>query len=220
MKTITSSLVHSVLDPTTPSGGQHPALLFLHGRGADEEDLLGLAPSFDPRLLIISARAPYPFAYSGGFTWYDVGDGGAPEPTMFKSSYDKLVTFIRDVHTGYPIDSARFFLFGFSMGTVMSYALALTEPALIRGTIAHSGYIPEDTGLTFRWTELSQTEFLVIHGTQDPVIPVHVAHRAKELLTRAHARFLYREYPMTHLISDESLTDSSAWLTQHIDQGR
>jgi phospholipase/carboxylesterase len=217
---ITSSLVHSVLDPTAPSGGQHPTLLFLHGRGADEEDLLGLAPSLDPRLLIISARAPYPFPYGGGFTWYDVGDAGAPEPTMFRSSYDKLVTFIRDVHTGYPIDPVRFFLFGFSMGAVMSYALALTQPELIQGTIAHSGYIPEETSLAFRWNDLSQTEFLVVHGTQDSVIPVHLAHRAQEVLTRARARFLYREYPMAHLISNESLTDSSTWLTQHIDRGR
>ena len=37
----------------------HPVLLLLHGRGADEADLLGLAPHLDPRFFVVSARAPY-----------------------------------------------------------------------------------------------------------------------------------------------------------------
>jgi phospholipase/carboxylesterase len=188
----------------------------LHGRGADEEDLLGLASSLDDRFLIVSARAPYPFSAGGGYTWYDVGEVGAPEPTMFRTSYDRLLTFVRDVIEGYPVDAGRVFLFGFSMGTVMSYALGLTHPELIRGICANSGYLPEGTSLAYRWDNLSGTDFFIAHGIHDPVIPVEMARRAHELFRRSNAQVTYREYPMAHQISEQSLADVVTWTTKKL----
>src|SRR5579872_2174475 len=56
--------------------GRSPGLLLLHGRGSDEHDLLGLAPLFDSRFTLISARAPLPFMM-GGYMWYGVAETGA-----------------------------------------------------------------------------------------------------------------------------------------------
>jgi phospholipase/carboxylesterase len=85
--------------------------------------------------------------------------------------------------------------------------------------VAHSGYIPEEMNLTFRWRELGGTEFFVAHGIHDPIIPIHLAQRAQELLTQAEARVTYKEYPMAHQITEESLADVSAWLQWQIDRG-
>ena len=68
MKTIPSSLVHRVLEPENSAASVHPTLIMLHGRGADEEDLLGLSTYLDQRFLYISARAPFGFQYGGGYT--------------------------------------------------------------------------------------------------------------------------------------------------------
>jgi phospholipase/carboxylesterase len=216
MKPIETSLDHHVLLPENSPAVMHPALIMLHGRGADEEDLLGLSERLDRRLLIISARAPFPYPY-GGFTWYDVGTVGQPEPAMFKTSYDALTTFVRDVLVGYPVDRQKVFLLGFSMGTVMSFALSLTQPALFRGVIANSGYVPENTHLTLKWNELSGIEHFIAHGIQDPVIPVSFGRRTRQLFENARAVFTYREYAMAHQISEESLADLSAWLSQRLD---
>ena len=51
-------LVHTSIPPRAPSAVP-PLLLLLHGIGADEQDLLPLAPHLDPRLHVISARAPH-----------------------------------------------------------------------------------------------------------------------------------------------------------------
>lgn len=217
MKQIETSLIHRVLVPEHSSASRHPTLILLHGRGADEEDLLGLSEHLDPRLLIVSARAPYAFPNGGGYTWYDVGALGQPEPAMFKTSYDALLTFVTDVHANYPVEQERVFLLGFSMGTVMSFALSLTKPVLFRGVIANSGYVPENTHLTLKWNSLSGIDFFIAHGMYDPVIPVGFARRGKELFERAHASLTYREYPMAHQISEESLGDLSAWLSQRIE---
>jgi len=137
---------------------------------------------------------------------------------MFKSSYEKLATFVDDALTQYPIDKNHLYLLGFSMGTVMSYALALTRPTLFRGIVANSGYIPENTHLTFLWDQVPSTEFLVTHGAQDPVIPIQFARRARQLLEEGHARFTYKEYSMAHEISQESLDDFGTWLTRRLNQ--
>jgi phospholipase/carboxylesterase len=216
MTPIETSLNHHVILPENSPTVTHPTLIMLHGRGADEEDLLGLSERLDRRLLIISARAPFPFPY-GGYTWYDVGAVGQPEPVMFKTSYDALTTFVGDVLVNYPVNKQRVFLLGFSMGTVMSFALSLTQPAIFRGVIANSGYVPENTHLTLKWNELSGTEYFIAHGIHDPVIPVSFGRRTKQLFENAHASFTYREYAMAHQISEESLADFSAWLTQRLD---
>ncbi len=217
MKTIPSSLIHRVIAPENPIGGTHPTLIMLHGRGADEEDLLGLSSYLDDRLFILSVRAPFSFSYGEGYTWYEFGALGNPEPKMFTSSYEKLTLFLEDALNGYPINKAKIFLFGFSMGTVMSYSLALTRPELFCGVVANSGYIPEGTHLTYLWNQLDTMEFFISHGTQDQVIPVQLGRRAKELLTTNHARFEYKEYPMTHQISEESLADLTGWLSRRLD---
>lgn len=217
IEAIESTLLHIVEAPRTATASVHPALILLHGRGADEEDLFGLSSHLDKRFLVLSVRAPYPFEYGGGFTWYDIDEMGTPDPAMFKSSYDKLSSLISDVLAHYPIDKKHVYLLGFSMGTVMAYAMAFAQPGLFRGIVANSGYIAEGTHLTYQWNQLGNTEFFVTHGTQDPVIPVQIARKAKGLLEAAHARFDYKEYPMGHQISEESLQDLSLWLTQHLD---
>jgi phospholipase/carboxylesterase len=217
MRPIETALVHRILLPADSSPARHPALVMLHGRGTDEEDLLGLAEALDPRFLIISPRAPFPFP-GAGYTWYDAGADGAPEPAGFMSSYAALRTFLDDVLRSYPIDPARLFLFGFSMGTVMSYALALTAPELFRGVVANSGYLAERTPLTYAWEHAGSLEFLITHGTEDPVIPLAAARHAADVFHSRNVPVTAREYLMGHAISGECLADAAAWLHRRIDQ--
>jgi len=214
MKLIETTLEHRILFPENSRADRHPALLMLHGRGADEEDLLGLAPRYDPRLLILSVRAPYPFPYGDGYTWYDAGQVGAPEPAMFRDSYDRLSRFLDDALTGYPIDPANLYLLGFSMGTVMAFAISLTRPELFRGVLANSGYVPEGTHLTLQWHNLAHLAYFITHGTDDPVIPIHLARHTRALFGGSNAEVTYKEYPIGHQISEESLADSVEFLNR------
>lgn len=216
MQTIQSSLYHKLVPPRVESTGPHPTLILLHGRGADEDDLLGLAPYVDPRLQILSVRAPFAFPH-GGFFWYEFLKVGTPEPNQFSESYDRLVQFLADASQHYPVDPKKVFLLGFSMGTVMSFALSLTKPDAIAGVGAHSGYIPEGTTLKFHLDQLDGLSFFVAHGVHDPVIPINLGRRAKEILSSTSADLTYKEYPIAHQISEESLNDVSVWLKKRLD---
>lgn len=217
MELIQTSLAHKIAPLGNQGEGPFPTVVLLHGRGASEDDLLGLLPYFDPRFFVVAARAPFRFLY-GGWTWYEIQEVGAPHPKQFAESYDRLVQFVQDVKEHYPVDPKRLFFLGFSMGAVMSYAYALTKPEDVRGVVAHSGYIPENTSLNLRLDSLNGTSFFVAHGTEDPVIQIHFARRAKELLSQTKADLVYKEYPIPHTMSEASLADLTAWLKERLER--
>jgi phospholipase/carboxylesterase len=214
IRSIETSLIHTILPPRKTEGEKSPALILLHGRGTNEYDLLGLSEYFDDRFFFISARAPFNFQLGGGFTWYDILDVGRAEPKMFAESYKRLTQFHHDVKKNYPIDPSKIFYLGFSMGTMMSYAFSLTNPNEVRGVVANSGYIPEETELKFQWNQLNGVSFFVAHGVYDPVIPVEFGRRSRVLLEKAKADLFYREYEMAHQITEESLRDIAKWLSE------
>jgi phospholipase/carboxylesterase len=217
MKPSQLTLLHKYLRPRRETAGRPPGLILLHGRGADEDDLLGLSEYFDDRLFVISPRAPFAFALGGGHTWYDLEEIGRPDRAMFMESYGKLKKFLAEAGEAYGLDPARTFCCGFSMGSIMAFAIALTEPDLFAGVMANSGYIPEDAGMEFRWEGVKGKPFFIGHGIYDPVIPYSYSRRAKELLESHSAIVTHREYDMGHQINEESLNDMIAWLTPRLD---
>jgi phospholipase/carboxylesterase len=218
MNLISTTLLHKIRPPASHMHEKPPALVLLHGRGTNEDDLLGLVDYLDPRFFVISARAPYPFQDGyGGYTWYDLRDIGSPDLAQFDDSTARLVRFLADIKSGYPVDAERVFLLGFSMGSVMSFAAGLTVPGIVRGIVAHSGYIPEKTNQNFAWDRLHGLSVFVAHGIHDPVIPIEYGRRAKELLAASTADVEYKEYPIPHTISEQSLADLSSWLQIKLD---
>lgn len=214
---ISSTLVHKIRKPGGPNATNHPVIILLHGRGTNEDDLLELADYVDPRFFVVSARAPFEYEQgSGGYIWYDVQDVGVPHPKQFEESYNRLAQFVLDVNQNYPVDRRRTFLLGFSMGSIMALALSLTKPELIRGVVAHSGYIPENTSLQFAWSRLQHLSLFIGHGVDDSVIPVSFARRAQDLLSKTSADVTYREYLIPHTMSEQSISDLADWLQKKL----
>jgi phospholipase/carboxylesterase len=193
----------------------HPTLVFLHGRGTDENDLLDLIPSFDPRFLIVSVRAPYEFSY-GGYTWFNLDEQGNVKVDEILNSREALIKCLDDIQQKYPVDQKQLFLFGFSMGAMMSLTVSLSYPDRFKGVVAHSGLLLQDEKLIYRWNDLGGISFLIEHGTHDSVVPVELGRQAHQRLVDAKAHVQYKEYSIQHTISEESLNDSAVWLHQQI----
>jgi phospholipase/carboxylesterase len=210
-----SSLFYKVAPPRYNKDGPHPALILLHGRGTDENDLLGLTPSFDPRLLVVALRAPYGFPY-GGYTWFDLDEQNGINKDQLMTGCDALIQCLDEIQQKYPVDAKRIFLFGFSMGAMMSLTVSLTNPHRFKGIIAHSGLLPKEDKVKYQWNNLDGISFLIAHGTYDPIVPVELSRQANQRLLDAKADVLYREYPIQHSISEESLNDAAVWLQQKI----
>lgn len=210
-----SPLLYKVAPLYRNETGPHPTLILLHGRGTDENDLLGLTPSFDPRLLIVSVRAPYKFPY-GGYTWSDLDEQNGVNTDQLIEGCNALMRCLDSVRQKYSVDVGHIFLFGFSMGAMMSLTVSLSNPHRFRGIVAHSGLLPQDDKLKYRWDELDGTSFFIAHGTHDPIVPVKFGRQAYQQLMDAKANVFYREYPIQHTISEGSLSDAASWLQQKI----
>ena len=211
-----SSLFYIVAPLSGSETAPHPTLILLHGRGTDENDLLDLTSSFDPRLLIVSVRAPYRFP-SGGYTWFDLDEQNGINKIQLTKGCDALIQCLNEVQQRYPVDSNRIFLFGFSMGAMMSLTVSLAYPQRFKGVIAHSGMLPKEERLQYHWDDLHGISFFIAHGTNDPIVPVELGRQAHQRLLDAGAHVEYHEYPIQHTISEESLNDAAIWLQQNIE---
>jgi len=112
-----------------PAGAATEGLLVLHhGRGTDERDLLGLADLLDPagRLRVVTPRAPLVLEGSPGYHWYLVPRVGYPDPATFQAARAALAELHDGLWAETGVEPARTVLGGFSMGAVMSYAMALS----------------------------------------------------------------------------------------------
>ncbi|HLJ66176.1 MAG TPA: PHB depolymerase family esterase [Chloroflexota bacterium] len=198
----------------------HPALILLHGRGADERDLLPLAHQLDPRLFVVSARAPFRFGW-GGYVWYDLAPQGVgyPDPATLDSSMRKVRAFLGEVTETYPLDRSRIYLGGFSNGATLAGVLALTDPDLVAGAAVLSGYLPVHSDLPYRPDAAAGHPFFEGHGVADQVIPIMWARAGKQLLDATPVVLTYREYRMGHQIDGEELGDLGVWFSAVLDHG-
>src|SRR5271156_4370836 len=101
---MTQELVHRL----RPAAGEPDgALVLLHGRGADEQDLVPLLEVLDPerRLVGITARAPLALP-PGGAHWYIVRAIGFPDSETFDATYAQLTSWFDGLpeRSGVPIE--------------------------------------------------------------------------------------------------------------------
>lgn len=209
-KQLNSTLKHVALPPRGPSPSRPPLLLLLHGRGADEHDLIPVTHYLDSRFFLVAVRAPLKFSY-GGSTWYEILDNGLPDPKEFRSSFDLLQAFIEDARAHYPVAPGPLYLFGFSMGAMMALSYTLAFPSMVRGVAAHSGYLPDEIHRPYQWNHMRGVSIFQAHGVQDPVIPVALARKTYDFLSRSDASYTYKEYQIQHQISEQSIADINAF---------
>jgi phospholipase/carboxylesterase len=195
-------------------------LVMLHGIGADENDLLPLAPHLDPRLLCVSVRAPHEYAVMG-HSWFDI-DWSTVPPTydlaQAEESRAAVATLLPALEARHRTDPDRTFLLGFSQGAAIALALALTRPELVRGVVVHSGrLIPDLAARLAPAAALAHLEALVLHGVDDPVLPVERGREIRDLLAPLLGdRLVYAEHDVDHGISPASLADVARWLSARL----
>jgi phospholipase/carboxylesterase len=196
----------------------HGLLVLHHGRGSDERDLIGLADVLDPnqRLHVVAPRAPLQLHGSPGYHWYLVPRVGYPDPDSFHAAYRELADFHDALFERTGIGPDRTGLGGFSMGTVMSYALGLgADRPAPAGILALSGFIPTTEGWEPSLEDrASTTSVLIAHGRGDMVIPVTFARRARELLEQSGFTVDYREFDGAHHVDPRDVAREAAWLQE------
>ncbi|PTM04131.1 MAG: phospholipase [Bacteroidetes bacterium] len=197
-----------------------PALIMLHGYGSDENDLFSFASELPKEIFIISIRAPYQLQPYGN-AWYainfDAEQRKWSDNEQAKESRDKISNFMDEAIETYPIDKNNISLLGFSQGTILSYAVALSFPEKIKNVVALSGYINLDIiAENFQSNDLSNLSFYCSHGSVDQVIPVDWARRTPDVLNKLNIDYVYEEFPVGHGVAPQNFFALKNWLKQKI----
>ncbi len=199
--------------------GRAPLLVLAHGYGSNEQDLFALADYLDPRFAVVSLRAPLT-VQPGAYAWYHVNwspDGRAHgDESLAARSLALYRDCVAAAVAAYDADPARVFLAGFSQGAMMSQALALMHPEIAAGAVLMSGRtikLLRDAKLP---SDRRYPPFFVAHGVADSVVPVSEGRATRDYLGALKADVDYREYPMSHTISEQSLADADAWLSARL----
>lgn len=195
---------------------KNPVLLLLHGYGSNEDDLFSFATELPENYYIISARAPYNMQY-GSYAWYainfDADQNKFSDVAQANESRDLIAGFIDELVANYPIDATQVTLIGFSQGSILSYAVALSYPEKIEKVIAMSGYLNLEIATEdYLKNNLTKLKIFASHGTADQVIPVDWARKTPAVLENLGIEITYKEYPIGHGVSPQNFYDFKNWL--------
>ena len=220
------SLVH-VVRPPAPSasseGTRPPLLILMHGVGSNERSMAQLAPAFDPRFIVLSVRSPITLG-PDAFGWFHVtftAQGPVIVPEEAEAGWKLVARFIDEAVARYGADPDRVYLGGFSQGAIMALATLLTAPEKVAGAAAMSGrLLPEALPHAASHDALRGKHVLIVHGEADEKLGIHLARWAREQLLQFPVDLTYRELPMGHAITRESLELVASWLAAVLDGDR
>ena len=170
-----------------PSSGNSPKqmIIFVHGYGADGNDLIGLANYFQstlPEAIFLSPHAPEACSMNpSGYQWFDLT---STDPAVLWSKIlvaaDHLNEFIDSKLLEYNIAEENLALIGFSQGTMMSLHVSLRRKNTMAAVLGYSGRL---IGADLLKDDLiSKPSIYLIHGDQDPMVPYQESLTAEKVL--------------------------------------
>ncbi|SEQ97769.1 phospholipase/carboxylesterase [Hyunsoonleella jejuensis] len=215
----TSLSLDFVVKPSTLKTNA-PLIIMLHGYGSDENDLFSFASELPEELLIISARAPYSMQPFGN-AWYainfDAEKGKWNDNEQAQSSVELIAKFIDEVSNVYAINKNSVTLLGFSQGSILSYAVALTYPEKVKNIVALSGYVNKDIlPENLDDKDYSHLDFYCSHGSVDQVIPPDWARETQPFLNSLNIKNTYSEFPVGHGVAPQNFYEFKEWLNNRI----
>ena len=200
-----------------PTGRPAKSLVvFLHGYGADGNDLIDIGRMWAPLMpetAFVSPHAPDPCAEAPvGRQWFPLA---GVDPVKLREGVlhaaPALDAFLDAELVRHKLIDDRLALVGFSQGTMMALHVAPRRPKAIAGIVGYSGLLP---GPEYLKAEVKQRPpVLLVHGDADPLIPSLALYAAARVLGDAGFQAEWHMRPgLEHGIDQEGLDLGAAFL--------
>ncbi|MGV7209391.1 alpha/beta hydrolase [Oxalobacteraceae bacterium A2-2] len=199
------------------------SIIWMHGLGADANDFVPIVKELDLRGLpgirfVFPNAERIPVTVNNGYVmraWYDIAVtdlGRQEDETGLRRSQAQVEALIaREKSRGVP--AGRIILAGFSQGCAMTLMTGMRQPEKLAGLMCLSGYVPIADKSAAEFTQASlATPVFMVHGRQDPVIPLARATASRDLLVKLGYQVEWHDYPMPHSVCAEEVQHIAAWL--------
>ncbi len=209
----------------TPTTTPRAAVIWLHGLGADGHDFVPLVPELHlPATLAVRFVFPHashrPVTLNNGYVmraWYDIKALAfqAEEDAAGIHASEQLVRQLIQAELDAGIPAARIVIAGFSQGGAIALHTALRYPQRLAGVMPLSTYLPlRDTLAAQASATNRDVPMLMCHGRQDPVVPLLLGERSRDMLQSLGYSVDFRVYDMPHSVCAEEVRDISSWLVR------
>ncbi len=197
-------------------------VIWLHGLGADGHDFEPIVPELglpeNHRIRFIFPHAPIqPVTINGGMemrSWYDIRslDLLGDFDTVGVARSTKTVAELIEQQIALGVLPSRIVLAGFSQGGLVALHAGLSYSQPLAGIMALSTYCP----MSESFQSYSEMPILMMHGQQDPVIPLSVAESSKAALLHRGYQIEWHSYAMQHQVVPSQLQQIAQWLKKQL----
>jgi phospholipase/carboxylesterase len=195
----------------SPAAGGTPRSLvvFLHGYGADGNDLIGLGREWArhlPHTAFVSPHAPHPCAGAPmGRQWFPLT---MRDPSEFArgvaTARPAIDTFLDAELSRHGLDERGVALVGFSQGTMLALHVGPQRKRRLAGILGYSGLLADPAAL--KAAAVHKPPVLLVHGDQDDLIPVAAIFAAAQGLAAAEIPVEWHVSPgISHGIGPDGL---------------
>lgn len=178
------------------------ALIMIHGRGGNAQDILSLASHLNVEdFALFAPQAP-------GNTWYPFSFLAEPEKNEphLSSAIKILEDLLREINSK-GISSENIYFLGFSQGACLTLEFIARNAKLFGGVAAFTGGLIGDTINKKKYTgNFGGTPVFIGSGNPDPHVPVERVQESAKILEAMNATVTVKIYNnRPHTISQEEI---------------
>jgi phospholipase/carboxylesterase len=206
--------VHSIFAPLHYERGySYPLIVWLHGPGGNERQLLRIMPMVSMRnYLAVAPRGTLLPAGPGQEAAY----GWQQDDDHVNESEQRIFDSIEAVAQRFHVASRRVFLAGFDCGGTMAFRVALHRPDRFAGVLSLGGAFPAGCSALAKLPEARQLPVFLAAGRRSSQYGEAEVCGDLRLLHTAGVSITLRLYPCGHEISPQMLSDMDRWIIDQI----
>jgi len=206
------------------SGKAKQLVVFLHGYGADGNDLIEIGRAWQgllPDAAFVSPHAPRPCGQApSGREWFPLTFRDPGERWTGVNAAAPVLNAFLDAELAHrQLPPQALALVGFSQGTMMALHVGLRRAAAPAAIVGYSGLfvVPENVPPeTFAAEIKSKPPVLLLHGDSDDLIPVQALFHAAQALAALGIPAEWHISPgVGHGIDQEGLRQGGEFLARH-----
>jgi phospholipase/carboxylesterase len=210
-----------ILEPQAPAMA---SMIWLHGLGADANDMIGLVQALNLshlpiRFLFLNAPMRSVTINNNMVmpAWYDIKSLSLTDREDEQGVLETEGSMLEVIEQQFQQGIQHIYLAGFSQGGAMSLFTGLRMKNKLAGIIALSAYLPlRATFETFN--QPSGTPIFMGSGINDPLVKHQWSQQTAEMLEAAGFNLSWHAYPMEHAVCPQEMQDLSAWITNDVNE--
>jgi len=190
----------------------YPLLIWLHGNGDDERQLMRIMPVVSMRNYVAVAPRGVVLVGEGGREIH----GWTQSPEHVLQAEQQILDCLDDVPRRFHIAPQRVFLAGFGSGGTMAFRLAMSFPTRFAGVLSVGGGFPHSHCPLRQWNEARRLAVFLAVGRDSLEYPPSAACEDLRLFHAAGLSVTLRQYPLGQELSPQILRDIDRWIIEQI----